>query len=49
MKLSLHVFAPHFSHLLDYDDDHDDDDYAVDEYDVYRHRSEVDEFPSYSI
>ena len=49
MKLSLHFFAPHLSHLLDYDDDHDDDDHAVDEYDVYRHRSEVDEFPSYSI
>jgi hypothetical protein len=69
VKLSLHFFAPHFSHLLDYDDDHDDndhddndhddndhddndhddDDHAVDEYDVYRHRSEVDEFPSYSI
>jgi len=42
VKLSLHYFAPHFSHLLDYDDD-DDDDHAVDEYeheyddDVYRH------------
>ncbi len=45
MKLSLHFFAPHFSHLIDYDDD----DHAVDEYDVYRHRSEVGEFPSYSI
>ena len=52
MKLSLHYFTPHFSHLLEYDDDHALDDYALDEYehkyddDVYRHRSEVDEFPS---
>jgi hypothetical protein len=52
VKLSLHYISPHYSHLLDYDDD----DHAVDEYDdddddddVYRHRSEVDEFPSYSI
>ena len=48
MKLSLHYFAPHFSHLLEYDDDHALDEYEYDD-DVYRHRSEVDEFPSYSI
>ena len=49
MKLSLHYFAPHFSHLLEYDDDHALDEYDEYDDDVYRHRSEVDEFPSYSI
>jgi len=52
VKLSLHYFTPHFSHLLEYDDDRALDEYEYkydDDDDVYRHRSEVDEFPSYSI